>query len=74
MAKKVQQHFTLSVLKKKEKVKEEQKVSFRTSYPKGKQGPTKATLKQFNYKIDLKVTKINTQLSIRDYANRVKMA
>ena len=43
--------------------------------PKGEQRPTKATLKQVNYKIDLKVTKINTQLSIlKDYANRVKMA
>ena len=41
---------------------------------KGEQRTTKATLKQVNYKIDLKVTKINTQLSIRDYANRVKMA
>ena len=44
----------------KEKVKEEQKVSFRTSYPKGNQGPTKATLKQVNYKIVLKVTRIDT--------------
>ena len=42
--------------------------------PKGEQRPTKATLKQINYKIDLKLTEINTQLSIRDYANRVKMA
>ena len=64
----------VSVLKEKEKVKEEQKVSFRTWYPKSKKGPTKGTLKQVNYKIDFKVTKINAQLSIRDYANRVKMA
>ena len=42
--------------------------------PKGEQRPTKATLKQVNYKIDLKLTEINTQLSIRDYANRVKVA
>ena len=42
--------------------------------PKGEQRPTKVTLKQVNTKIDLKVTEIITQLSIRDYANRVKMA
>ena len=56
------------VLKKQAKVKEEQKVSFRTwyhviiAYTKGEQRPTKATLKQVNYKIDFKVTKINSQL------------
>ena len=37
--------------------------------PKGEQRPTKATLKQVNYKIDFNYT-----VSIRDYANRVKMA